>query len=83
MEVRINLTPQNQNPQSTINYRWLSETVDLDDAQSWQNINLNPLTHVYRFPFRQANTLAGELCIQPGTWPDATIDSTDIDAALA
>lgn len=79
MEVRVNLNPVGDVP--LVESRWLSETTNLDDPQSWQPAALTG--GIFRFPFRQANTLTGNLCIEPGPWPDATTETAGIDAALA
>ncbi len=81
MEVRINLAPATDKAASAVQYRWLSETKDLDDAKSWQSAT--PKAGVFRFPFRQADTLAGDLCIKAGPWPDATTETAGINAAEA
>ncbi len=73
MEVRVDLP--------TVQYRWLSEAMNLEDEKSWQSVEANK--GIFRFPFRQAKTLTGELCIQPGPWPDPTTERMGIDAAQA
>jgi hypothetical protein len=81
MEVRVNLVMAGGTAVPDVEYRWLSETTHLDDPRSWQPAVLNE--NIFRFPFRQSDTLKGELCIQPGMWPDSTIDTAGIDAARA
>jgi len=80
MEVRVKLAAPGSSAAPTVQYRWLSETTDPDDPQSWRSTDLND-SGVFRFAFRQADTLAGELCIKPEPWPDANIDATNVDAA--
>lgn len=79
MEVRVNLAAQGEEPK--VQYRWLSETTNLEDQNSWRAPQLQG--GVFRFPFRQADTLKGALCIQASAWPDATTEKTGIEAALA
>lgn len=79
MEVRVNLAPADGDKSSAVQYRWLSETTDLDDPKSWQSATLK--AGVFRFPFREADTLTGELCIKAGPWPDATTEKAGINAA--
>ena len=81
MEVRVDLASGDRVAGPTIQYRWLSETTNLEDEQGWQLANATKGS--FRFQFRQANTLTGELCIQAGPWPDATTESMGIDAAQA
>ena len=82
LEVRVNLTPADGSGAPIVEYRWLAETTDLDDAQSWQPLAFDA-QGVCRLPFRHADTLDGQLCIQAGVWPDATTEQTGTDAARA
>jgi hypothetical protein len=77
MEVRVNLAAQANEPK--VQYRWLSETTNFDDTNNWETPTR--VGNVFRFPFRQAGTLTGELCVQAGPWPDATTEKAGIDAA--
>lgn len=80
MEVRVDLATE-AGAVPTVDYRWLSETTDLDDPQSWISVQL--ADGVFRFPFRQAATIRGDLCMKPGPWPDDTTETVGIDAAGA
>lgn len=82
MEVRVNLASTDGAAAPTVDFRWLSETTNPDDPQSWQPATQDA-NGVFRFSFRHADTLNGELCIEPGPWPDASTETADIDAALA
>ncbi len=75
LEIRVHLAAAT----STVESRWLSETTDVDDPKSWVTPKLS--AGVFRFPFRHADTLSGELCLRPGAWPDMTTETTGIDAA--
>jgi hypothetical protein len=81
LEVRVNLTTAHGASTPTVEYRWLSETGNPDDPDSWQQ--QTPDAGVFRFPFRESKTLSGELCIGAGPWPDSTTETVGIDAALA
>jgi len=81
IEIRVDLALGDNVAAPTVQYRWLSEAMNLEDEQSWQSANVN--AGVFRFPFRQANTLTGDLCIQLGPWPDSTTERTGIDAVQA
>jgi hypothetical protein len=80
LELRVNLVPADATAPPTVQSRWLSETVNPDDEASWGQPVI-PKAGVFRFPFRQADTLSGELCLQASPWPDATTEQTGIDAA--
>lgn len=80
IEVRVDLADGTR--AAAVQYRWLSDTADPDDAGSWLPASLGA-DGVFRFPFREAHTLAGELCIRPSPWPDGTVEATGVDAALA
>ena len=81
MEARVNLVAKGTRGQTVVQYRWLSDATNLEDPRSWQKA---PRTDgIFRFAFREADTLKGVLCIKPGKWPDETTDKTGIDAAAA
>jgi pimeloyl-ACP methyl ester carboxylesterase len=85
MEVRVNLVPADGQGPPAVEFRWLSETTDLDDVTSWTAIAPDA-NGVFRFPFRHAGTIGGDLCVQGGAWPDANVDRTDkagVDAVRA
>ena len=81
IEVRVDIPSAGSSAKSKVEYRWLSETQNLDDEHGWQPIVLK--AGIFRLPFREADTLTGELCIQAGPWPDATTETVDIDASHA
>ena len=80
MEIRLDMV-SGDGASPTLQYRWLSETTHPDDEESWQDIS--PVKGTFRFPFRQANTLTGELCVTARPWPDNTTERIGIDAAIA
>jgi hypothetical protein len=65
-----------------VQYRWLSQTHDLDDPNSWQDTTADA-DGVHRFAFRQADSIAGTLCVLPSAWPDDATEQVGIDAARA
>jgi len=77
LEIRLDLS---RTDGSAVQFRWLTETTDPDDKNSWSPV-LPDANGVFRFPFRQADTLMGELCISAGAWPDPNIDAKGVDAA--
>jgi hypothetical protein len=81
LEVRVNLGRSNETGVPTVGYRWLSDTIDSENSGSWTDTSLD--AGILRFPLLNAVTLAGELCIEPRAWPDATTSQTGIDAARA
>jgi hypothetical protein len=81
MEVRLDLGAAGA--PATVQYRWLSDTTDIDDKQTWQTAQFDGKTGGLKFALRQANTIAADLCMQAGPWEDATTQQTRIDAARA
>jgi hypothetical protein len=69
MDIRINLQEE---AKSAVEFRWLSETQDMDDQGSWQKTLLTD--GVFRFPFREAKTITGLICLQPSLWNDKAAD---------
>lgn len=80
MDVRIDLARLNSQQETVVDFRWLSETLDTEDPLSWQSATLK--NGVFRFPFRQADTLTGLLCIQPGPWNDTVATVFGEDASI-
>jgi hypothetical protein len=81
LEVRVDLTPAKGTTTPVVEYRWLSETGNPDDPNSWQQ--KAPDAGIFRFPFRESKTISGDLCIKAGPWPDSTTETAGIDAAEA
>jgi hypothetical protein len=81
IEVRVDIASADSSAKSIVEYRWLSETQNLDNEQGWQPMVLK--AGIFRLPFREADTLTGELCIHAGPWPDATTETVGIDASHA
>jgi hypothetical protein len=68
MDVSINLKNIDNPDEPTVLYRWLSDTVDDDDPGSW--IDPDFKDGMFKISFRYANTVSGDICIQPTDWND-------------
>lgn len=79
IEVRINLAALENEPR--VQFRWLSDAIDLDDGSCWETPGLEE--GVFRFPFRQADTLEAEVRIRASDWPDDSVERTGVEAHLS
>lgn len=82
LEVRINLAPPDSKDLPVVAFRWLSDTTQPDNEQSWTPASLGE-NGIFRFALRQANTLkpGGSICLKPVRWPDETTEQVNFDAA--
>ena len=66
---------------AAVEFRWLSDSTDLDAADSWTKAQMTD--GAFRIELRKSDTLSAKLCIRPSGWPDKTTETAGIDAALA
>jgi hypothetical protein len=79
LEMRLDLPDSNGTVKPVVQYRWLSETADLDDEHAW--MTLTPKRGVFSLVFRKSETITGKICLQAGAWPDETTEKLGINAA--
>jgi len=81
LEARVTLAGQGTAKTAAVEFRWLSDSTDLDAAESWTKAQMTD--GAFRIELRKSDTLSAQLCIRPSGWPDKTTETAGIDAALA